>query len=238
MKPVTLSECPARFNARMRLLCAAHRRLLRPPYRQKVSRQWDSTRTHWDDNSQSRRESSKPTLNNSTKTASLPPPANGIPSGESSMRTAGHSGIDFLRPKPSSNEKRNVPGGKKLPLPNSSAGGLPPPHEHKTDIRNSSGHLKTKLNLFSAARLPARPQETDPPSEELAHRERRLPWQTGEVTEWPIVQHWKCCVWETGPGVQIPPSPPSPQAVIVTRWRPLVCAEHLGERFASVLILC
>ena len=29
----------------------------------------------------------------------------------------------------------------------------------------------------------------------------------GEVTEWPIVQHWKCCVRATGPGVRIPPSP-------------------------------
>lgn len=38
--------------------------------------------------------------------------------------------------------------------------------------------------------------------------------------------------------VRVPPSPPSPQAVIVTRWRPLVCAEHLREEFASVLILC
>jgi hypothetical protein len=30
---------------------------------------------------------------------------------------------------------------------------------------------------------------------------------TGEVAEWPIVQHWKCCVRVTGPGVRIPPSP-------------------------------
>ncbi len=30
----------------------------------------------------------------------------------------------------------------------------------------------------------------------------------GEVTERPIVQHWKCCVSERGPGVRIPPSPP------------------------------
>lgn len=30
---------------------------------------------------------------------------------------------------------------------------------------------------------------------------------TGEVAEWPIVQHWKCCVWVTGPGVRIPLSP-------------------------------
>ena len=29
----------------------------------------------------------------------------------------------------------------------------------------------------------------------------------GEVTEWPIVQHWKCCVRVTGPGVRIPLSP-------------------------------
>ena len=29
----------------------------------------------------------------------------------------------------------------------------------------------------------------------------------GEVAEWPIVQHWKCCVRETGPRVRIPPSP-------------------------------
>ena len=29
----------------------------------------------------------------------------------------------------------------------------------------------------------------------------------GEVAEWPIVQHWKCCVRETVPGVRIPPSP-------------------------------
>ena len=29
----------------------------------------------------------------------------------------------------------------------------------------------------------------------------------GEVAEWPIVQHWKCCVRVTGPGVRIPPSP-------------------------------
>src|ERR1051325_753610 len=29
----------------------------------------------------------------------------------------------------------------------------------------------------------------------------------GEVTEWPIVQHWKCCVGETPPRVRIPPSP-------------------------------
>ena len=29
----------------------------------------------------------------------------------------------------------------------------------------------------------------------------------GEVAEWPIVQHWKCCVLERGPGVRIPPSP-------------------------------
>ena len=27
----------------------------------------------------------------------------------------------------------------------------------------------------------------------------------GEVAEWPIVQHWKCCVRVTGPGVRIPP---------------------------------
>lgn len=30
---------------------------------------------------------------------------------------------------------------------------------------------------------------------------------SGEVTERPIVQHWKCCVPEMGPGVRIPPSP-------------------------------
>ena len=30
---------------------------------------------------------------------------------------------------------------------------------------------------------------------------------SGEVAEWPIVQHWKCCVSEMGPGVRIPPSP-------------------------------
>ncbi len=29
----------------------------------------------------------------------------------------------------------------------------------------------------------------------------------GEVAERPIVQHWKCCVRETGPRVRIPPSP-------------------------------
>src|SRR4051794_4980246 len=29
----------------------------------------------------------------------------------------------------------------------------------------------------------------------------------GEVTEWSIVQHWKCCVGETPPRVRIPPSP-------------------------------
>ena len=29
----------------------------------------------------------------------------------------------------------------------------------------------------------------------------------GEMAEWPIVQHWKCCVRETGPGVRIPLSP-------------------------------
>ena len=27
------------------------------------------------------------------------------------------------------------------------------------------------------------------------------------MAERPIVQHWKCCVWETGPGVRIPLSP-------------------------------
>src|SRR3569623_1724363 len=27
------------------------------------------------------------------------------------------------------------------------------------------------------------------------------------MAEWPIVQHWKCCVRETGPGVRIPLSP-------------------------------
>ena len=31
----------------------------------------------------------------------------------------------------------------------------------------------------------------------------------GEMTEWPIVQHWKCCVGETLPWVRIPLSPPS-----------------------------
>jgi hypothetical protein len=36
-------------------------------------------------------------------------------------------------------------------------------------------------------------------------RQARL--RFGEVTEWPIVQHWKCCVHESGPGVRIPPSP-------------------------------
>ena len=30
---------------------------------------------------------------------------------------------------------------------------------------------------------------------------------TGEVTERPIVQHWKCCVRASGPRVRIPPSP-------------------------------
>ena len=30
---------------------------------------------------------------------------------------------------------------------------------------------------------------------------------SGEVAERPIVQHWKCCVRETGPRVRIPPSP-------------------------------
>ncbi len=30
----------------------------------------------------------------------------------------------------------------------------------------------------------------------------------GEVTERPIVQHWKCCVPVTVPRVRIPPSPP------------------------------
>jgi hypothetical protein len=40
---------------------------------------------------------------------------------------------------------------------------------------------------------------------------------SGEVAEWPIVQHWKCCVLETGPGVRIPPSPLGFEAVGVTR---------------------
>ena len=30
---------------------------------------------------------------------------------------------------------------------------------------------------------------------------------SGGVTERPIVQHWKCCVGETPPGVRIPPPP-------------------------------
>ena len=30
----------------------------------------------------------------------------------------------------------------------------------------------------------------------------------GEMTEWPIVQHWKCCVGEILPWVRIPLSPP------------------------------
>ena len=29
----------------------------------------------------------------------------------------------------------------------------------------------------------------------------------GEMAEWPIVQHWKCCVSERAPGVRIPLSP-------------------------------
>lgn len=29
----------------------------------------------------------------------------------------------------------------------------------------------------------------------------------GEMAEWPIVQHWKCCVAEMSPGVRIPLSP-------------------------------
>jgi hypothetical protein len=29
----------------------------------------------------------------------------------------------------------------------------------------------------------------------------------GEMTEWPIVQHWKCCVPSRVPGVRIPLSP-------------------------------
>ena len=36
---------------------------------------------------------------------------------------------------------------------------------------------------------------------------RRHGHSFGEMAEWPIVQHWKCCVRETVPGVRIPLSP-------------------------------
>ena len=49
------------------------------------------------------------------------------------------------------------------------------------------------------------------------------------MTERPIVQHWKCCVRETGPGVRIPPSPlpslPGPQ--------PLRASFFWGELFRA-----
>ena len=35
----------------------------------------------------------------------------------------------------------------------------------------------------------------------------KLPRNIGEMAERPIVQHWKCCVLERGPGVRIPLSP-------------------------------
>ena len=43
------------------------------------------------------------------------------------------------------------------------------------------------------------------------------------MTERPIVQHWKCCVRETGPGVRIPPSPLAGQGAISSPCPVSVC---------------
>ncbi len=48
----------------------------------------------------------------------------------------------------------------------------------------------------------------------------------GEMAEWPIVQHWKCCVRETGPGVRIPLSP----LLHVARQRKSFADGHLRFR--------
>lgn|GEM_PF-5086586 len=40
----------------------------------------------------------------------------------------------------------------------------------------------------------------------------------GEMTEWTKVQHWKCCVRASAPGVRIPLSPPFWDKVFLERW--------------------
>lgn len=56
-------------------------------------------------------------------------------------------------------------------------------------------------NILSGCRFPEVRQL------ELRRKCRDTPCPLGEVAERPIVQHWKCCVWVTGPGVRIPLSP-------------------------------
>ena len=61
---------------------------------------------------------------------------------------------------------------------------------------------------------------------------------SGEVTERPKVQHWKCCVGETLPRVRIPPSPLAEEGIRATRESLSVCGIFIFDSSFSVLVLC
>lgn len=74
------------------------------------------------------------------------------------------------------------------------------------------------------------PRETATQAETSTCRE-----QPGEVTERPIVQHWKCCVSEMAPGVRIPPSPLTDNPPAVTSFAAGGCVFSVIAHFLSVL---
>ena len=61
---------------------------------------------------------------------------------------------------------------------------------------------------------------------------------SGEVAERPIVQHWKCCVLERGPGVRIPPSPLIDERANPSGWLASFCEDTGIEESGFVLDVC
>lgn len=71
--------------------------------------------------------------------------------------------------------------------------------------------------------------------EEECGRTFRSKFDNGEVTEWPKVQHWKCCARASVPRVRIPPSPQSAWHDASDATPQTVRGAHSLRRFATTL---